>query len=566
MHVHAMFFKNLKHLTSAAQIGDSEMNYKFKTKPYEHQYKAFMEHRNQQFFALFMDMGCGKTKTTIDIAGYKYWVNQINAMIIIAPNNVHTQWVNEEIPKHCSVDYKCFIWDSVKINTKRYKKQFDDFIVSNVQALKIFAINIEAFQSNKIITYLKLFIDKYKCFIIIDESSRIKNPKAKRSKTLHQLSSVGHRCILTGTPAAKTPFDIWSQFEFLKNNFFGVNYFMFQHKYGVLMTGRNPITGGRYKTIIDEKTFNMIKSKIKKLKKEEDTDQLGLSHYEIISTIYGISIKDAVHIASSEKFKKYKNLEELKEKISFCTTSIKKEDCLDLPKKVYQKIYVDMSKEMQIVYTELKKKMFAKYAGQELSVQNKISLCIRLMQICGGFFPWSEEYEVNNTFAQRHIAEPIGTKNNKVEALINDLQEIDPDEQIIVWGHFVAELELLYESLSKNYTCCLFYGKTPQDKRDEIKKEFLNGKYKIFIASSNVGAFGLNLQVASLQYFYSNTFKTENRLQCEDRSHRIGAEKTCVYKDLIYKDSIDEKILKIIVEGKSINDYFKETPIERILE
>jgi len=74
----------------------------------------------------------------------------------------------------------------------------------------------------------------------------------------------------------------------------------------------------------------------------------------------------------------------------------------------------------------------------------------------------------------------------------------------------------------------------------------------------------LNLQIASLQYFFSNSFMVEARLQAEDRSHRIGMTGPAVYKDIIVKGTIDEKIYENIVQGRDLNDFFKASSIEDI--
>ena len=84
----------------------------FKTKPYKHQLDAFNKFKDREYFALFMDMGTGKTKTALDIAAYKFLKKEINAVLIIAPNNVHMQWIQEQVPIHLAVEHKCFVWES----------------------------------------------------------------------------------------------------------------------------------------------------------------------------------------------------------------------------------------------------------------------------------------------------------------------------------------------------------------------------------------------------------------------------------------------------------------------
>ena len=234
----------------------------FKTKPYDHQLEAFDKFKDSELFALFMDCGTGKTKTTIDICAHKFLTNQINACLIIAPNLVHTQWIQEQFPIHCPIPYYSFIWTSVKYNMKIYKNHLDYFLTSDTKKLKVLAVNVEAFQSKTVLPTIKEFVKNHTCFIVVDESTRIKTPKAKRSMLIYRLHKYGHRCILTGTPTTKSPIDLWGQFEFLKNNYFGINHFIFQHRYSIMRKDVNPKTDQMYQTLIDEKTFSIVKSKL----------------------------------------------------------------------------------------------------------------------------------------------------------------------------------------------------------------------------------------------------------------------------------------------------------------
>ncbi len=530
-------------------------------KPYAHQVEAFEKFKNEQFFGLFMDMGTGKSKIAIDICSYKFSKKEINACLIIAPNNVHSQWIKEQFPIHCKIDYESFTWLSSKKNNSLVKRRLEDFLVVEPGVrLKVLAVNVEAFQSVGILTTIGKYVKNHKCFIIIDEATRIKSPTARRSKAIHKLNKYGCRCILTGTPTAKSPFDLWSQFQFLRANYFECNYFIFQHRYGVMMRGINIITGGKYFTLIDEKTYNIAAFKIKKLKEVRLGNKLMPDDYEALAVILGISEKNIHFIEANPNFSRYKRLDELKEYIANDVFTVTKAKCLDLPPKVYEKIFVDMPKDQRQIYDNLKTQLLAEYEGQELTVLNKIALTTRLMQICGGFFPFTDDKGV------KHI-KPIGKSNAKLEVLIADMEETG-NEQIIIWAQFINELELLYKTLSKDFqfSSALYYGKTEQSERERIIKDFKGQKIKIFIGNPQTAGFGLNLQTCTLQYFFSNSFRTENRLQAEDRSHRIGVKKTCVYKDIIMKNSIDESIFKNIATGKSLNDFFKSKSLKEILE
>lgn len=541
----------------------------FKTEPYAHQLEAFERFKDAAYFALFMDMGTGKTKVTIDIAAYKWEKGDINAILLIAPNNVHTQWVKEQLPLHCSAPYTPFIWSSGLVGRGYYKSQLDKFIALPSPTLKVFAINVEAFQSESVIPYVAKFVKTYKCLIVIDEATRIKNVSAKRTKVIHRLEKYGYRAILTGTPTAKSPFDLWSQMEFLKANYFKCNYFIFQHRYGVMAKAKNYVTGQVYTATISEEDFWKVKRYIKNYKLQKG-GILSPVDYEVIGKLHGISLKNIYFIEKQEVYAKYKRLDELKAIIAADTFSVKKADCLDLPPKVYEHIYVDMSKAQKEIYNSLVKDLIAHYKDKELTVLNKISLTMRLMQVVGGFFPFVEPEEHRNAngiyYKYKAAGELIGETNIKLTALLADLEEVDIQEtKIIIWCHFVSELKYIYAELKKHYTCCLYYGGTPDLERKQIIEDFKAGKYEIFIGNAATAGFGLNLQNATLQYYFSNSFRTEDRLQAEDRSHRIGVKSTVVYKDIIAKGTVDERVYNNIAVGRDLNDYFKSVTLDDLL-
>ena len=541
---------------------------KFKTEPYAHQLEAFDMLKDEEYFALFCEMGTGKSKIAIDIAVYKYEQGAIDAVLLIAPNGVHAQWVREQFPTHCSVPYKTFVHSSAKKGTNVYQNSLDDFLTPKSKKLKVFAVNVEAFQSDSIVPTVATYMKTNNVFTIVDESTRIKTPTAKRSKTIHKLEKYGQRCILTGTPATKAPFGLWSMFQFLHKDYFDCNFFIFQARHGVMMQGVNERTGGRYKTLIDEKTWNIASSQLKEAT-ELRGGTLMPDDYLAVAAGLGLSEKNVKFIEKQKTYKRFKRLDELKTKIDPITYYATKEECLDLPEKIYKSIELEMSKEHRKVYTTLKKNMLVEYAEKELTVVNKVALTTRLMQICGGFFPYTEEYD--REFGQEtvHIvhkkAELIGKKNLKLECIKEQLEETS-SFPVIIWARFTAEIEALHMALKKDYKVALYYGATSAHKREEIIEDFKLGEYDIFLGNTQVGAFGLNLQNATTQFYYSNTFNVEERLQAEARSHRLGVKSACLYTDIVFKNTVDEKIQKAIVAGKDLNDFFKAKSLTEIFE
>lgn len=531
--------------------------------PYQHQMDAFNFIKEKNYFALFMEQGTGKSKVIIMKTHYMYCQGLIDRVIIIAPNALKRQWVREQFTEHYPDVFSCCIWENQK--SKKFDLAFNNFCSKN--HLKIFSINIEAFQSKVIYTYIKKFLNKGEVFIVVDESTIIKNPKAKRTKTIVEgFRNRKYKCILTGTPTPNSPFDLYSQFDFIKNNFFNIPYFYFTHRYGIMLKGTNHKTGKDYETTIDETTYHKIKQMLKSYNK------LNNKVFETLSIFFKTSIKNIILINSMEKFYPYKNLNELNKTIDYCTFKIKKSDCLNLPEKIYETLEVELSKEQKEIYIQLQKEMIAEYENVELSILNKLTMFLRLQQITGGNFPYPEveikkkiiEDKEDNFLIVNFKNKRI--KNNpKLKALKEDLECVSNDTSIIIWAVFIAELELIYEELKDNYKCGLYIGKTSDFDREKIIDDFKHKKIQILILSPALGEKGLNLQISTLHYFYSNDYRADRRLQAEDRSHRIGQKNNVVYKDIICLSSVDQKILSVLKLKESLIDFFRNKPLEKII-
>ena len=527
-------------------------------KPYKYQQEVFDFIKNKDQFALFMEQGTGKSKVTIMKTQHLYDKNLIDKVVIIVPNALKFQWVREQFKTHFDRKYSSCVWQNKK--TKKFEADFDKFCQKT--HLKILSVNIESFSSSYFEKFLKKFLDssKKEAFIVVDESTTIKNPTAIRSKKIVKgFRRRRFKAILTGTPVPHSPFDLWNQFEFLRENFFKMNYYHFTHRYGIIMKMRNWKTDKSFETLLTQDIFEKVKNEVAGYKIND-----GL--LERLSSKYELKKSDVIKILKSNNYIPYKNMEELNDQIDKITVKKNKKDCLDLPDKVYETLEVELSLEQKRIIKELKKEAVAFYEGKELTVVNIVSMCIRFQQITGGHFP-TPVHHVKRTINKEGVVEELykieydnkPIKNNpKIKALQQDLECVSRDTQIIVWAIFVPELKLIHNTLRKDYKCGLIYGSTQTDEREKIIESFKSREIQILIISSSIGQMGLNLQVSNLHYFYSNDYRPDRRLQAEDRSHRIGQKNKVTYKDIICLDSIDQKI-KLVLSGKEkIINFFRK--------
>lgn len=211
------------------------MMFEYKYKPYPYQEYAIERFRDSEYFALFCDMGTGKTKMNIDIAAWKFYNNQINLLVVLAPKNVYLNWYYTELPKHMPVDYVCkTYWSGMG---KRDMADLKSFYQLKTNILKILLINIESIRTEKGFNILKVFLKDHKSFITVDESTVIKSHNSIQGKRSRELSPLGlTKSILTGYPSPNSCLDYFGQIEFLKKGLSGHrSYFYFRNYYTVIM-------------------------------------------------------------------------------------------------------------------------------------------------------------------------------------------------------------------------------------------------------------------------------------------------------------------------------------------
>ena len=191
------------------------MKYKFQTKPYAHQLTALEKSWNRDTFAYFMEMGTGKTKVLIDNLAMLYDKGKVDGALIVAPKGVVGTWYNQELPTHLPnhIENVTVLWQS-NINKKQQDKL--DQLFKTGQDLHVLIMNVEAFSTDKGLYFAKKFLRSHKSLMAIDESTTIKNPKAKRTKNILELTNLcKYRRIMTGSPVTKNPLDLYTQCYFL---------------------------------------------------------------------------------------------------------------------------------------------------------------------------------------------------------------------------------------------------------------------------------------------------------------------------------------------------------------
>jgi len=488
------------------------IDYKFKTKPFDHQSKAFFESREKTAFALLMEQGTGKTKVILDNVCYLYANGKVDGLLVIAPNGVNRNWILNECPAHIPdyIDYKAAWY--VSSPSKKEEKAISNTL--GHLGLKIIAMNIEALATVKGVNFAKNFLLSYRTMLVIDESTTIKNHKAIRTKNLLKIGvQAKYRRIMTGTPVTQGPLDLFTQFTFLDPYILHTHsYYAFRNRYAILREIR---TNGRS-----------------------------------FMTVVG-----------------YTNIDELTKIIAPHSFRVTKKECLDLPDKLYSKRYVTLSENQKRLYTQLKKEIVAEFNGMVMTTPLALTKLLRLQQIIGGFFvpdqqlvlEDADEESIQGTlgFENRKVKpEPIDAVNPRIESLSQLLEETDG--KVIIWARFRSEIKSICERIRSNFegkSCVEYHGGIDNATRsDNVRRFQEDPECRFFVGNVQAGGKGLNLHAASTVIYYSNDFSLENRLQSEDRAHRIGQQNNVTYIDMIAEGTMDVKVVDVLRNKKSIAD------------
>ena len=464
------------------------MNYKFKTKPYAHQLTALEKSWDKTEYGYFMEMGTGKSKVLVDNMAMLYDKGRINGAIIVAPKGVYRNWYSQEIPNHLAshIQPTMVLWTALTSKTK--DKEYQSLFKTG-HDLHILIMNVEALSTKKGLEFATKFMSCHKTMIAIDESTTIKNPSAKRTKAILKLGKEAtYRRILTGSPVTKSPLDLFTQCGFLNSYLLG---------YDSFYAFRN-----RYANMIDR--------------------NFGGRRVQLIGS--------------------YKRLDELAEKLKVFSYRVLKEDCLDLPDKVYIRREVDLTEEQSKAYSSMKSAALASLNGKMATAPHILTQMMRLHQITCG-----------------HLKNDDGTiteiKNNRLKELVNLLDEVEG--KVIIWANYVHDIEHIVKTISDEFgsdSIVQYYGAIPAEQRQENIEKFQdpNSKARFFIGNPQTGGYGITLTCANTVVYYSNGYDLEKRLQSEDRAHRIGQNKSVTYVDFIAPKTVDEKIVKALRKKMNI--------------
>lgn len=549
--------------------------------PFGHQKEAIDRYKDKDDIALFFEMGCGKSFTTLQIAQEKFKAGQIKGLLVIAPNDVHRQWY-DELVFGVDKDHDGVMWQELQINFEAQcfggrggQKELYPFIYPDT--FKFVSVNVDTFSQPHKWEEIVNWANSSDYMIAIDEATVIKNPTSKRSQRLlyefndikkHGKSIVSSikkcpvRAVLTGTPVTNGPMDLWSIMEFVHPNYFNRNYYSFRAYYG-MFTKLAVETGYGQRNVdvlLTEKTWRAI---------HDSKD------FTEAACLFGCSEDTYMTIKHQDKFiGPYKHADELKELLKPVATFKKLTDCVDMPSVQYIERKVGMSDAQQAVYSSMQKDLLAQYGDHVTTAANKLIVSLRLQQISSGFIMGQkalaeDEWDFSSLTDNPEAVDTkdlmpnevvwIGDTNPKLDALMRDVAECD--KPLLILTRYSAEAAKIFELCQKEgYRTGLFTGWKVVGGIDAFK----NGELDILVANSSKISRGFNLQIAHTTLFYSNTFSMETRQQAEFRTFRMGQQHPCLYIDYT-SSKIDDMINTALKMKKGLLEYIREAPIAEII-
>jgi len=315
-------------------------------------------------------------------------------------------------------------------------------------------------------------------WLCVDESHLIKNHNSTRTKRATNLAKkFNKRVCMTGTPTTGKLVDLFAQFRLLDNRIFGTRFSDFKNRYCIM--------GGYEGRVI-----------------------VG-----------------------------YQNVGEMMEFIAPSTFRAVKEQCLDLPEKVYQQRYITMPAQQKKAYKDAYKDMLMVLEDETVGIKNALEALLRLSQITSG------------QLKDEHLPAPKINEALKVVDACGD--------PVVLWSCFKQEQYRLYEALCKEHGpeyIGLINGDVGPAERDELVQRFQRRELIALVASQAAGGIGINLTAASTQVFLSNTYQATHRLQAEDRLHRVGQENSVTIIDLIAEGTVDQAIQISLTSKKDVID------------
>ncbi len=452
------------------------------SEPMRHQTAAVAKLKGSRVGGLFMDMGTGKSLTAMMLAEHRQ--DRVDKVWWGCPCSLRRNVVGE-ILKHTTAGEA-----DIHILTSESRDE-------EIAAATWIVFGIESVgQSDAVTLKLARHVSE-RSMMIVDESTFIKGPRAKRTDRLTKIGSVcRYRLVMTGTPLTQGIVDLYAQMRFLSEKILG------------------------YSSFWSFARAHVVYRKEKINGREITTD----------------------HIIG------YRQIEPVIENVAPYVFQITKSECLDLPEKIHVERSFEMTPEQREVYEAIKVDMILNrsvddFVGRGASIA-LFRLFAALQKVTAGIHRRSD-----GSFIE----------HDRVDTLMRFVGQVPEREPTIVWTKFRACADQILPALEKEYgrgCATIFDGRYTDSGKQANLARWREGRHRFLLATAESGGRGLTLNESAFAFFYADGFKYENRQQGEDRIHRIGQGRRPTYGSIHCEDSIDERIRQNIAsKGATLGDF-----------
>lgn len=239
------------------------------------------------------------------------------------------------------------------------------------------------------------------------------------------------------------------------------------------------------------------------------------------------------------------NEEYLAAKIKPYVYQVTKDECLELPPKMHECYSFHMGDEQSYYYQQIKNDMFdlldAYDENYTMTSYIIFKLFTSLQQVVSGFHPQYGEFD-----------------NPRLEMLEHVVWSLPEDEKAVIFCKYAYDVDVITKTLGEDFPVAWFDGRKNTKQRQQAIDDFANGS-RFLVVTQSTGGHGLNLQdYANHAIFYNNGFKYSERIQAEDRLHRIGQQSKVTYIDLFCHCGIDDRIESALRNKGDVVENFRD--------
>jgi SNF2 family DNA or RNA helicase len=460
-----------------------------------HQRREYEDHWRSEARALLWQMRTGKSKATVDKAMRLRTEGLIDAVLVLAPKGVHSDWANVHLSKHAwkGVPYYAHVWRSTPASAAlgaRHDKSLERLFAYR-DGLAVFCVNSESIVHDRIHKVVSRFLRRRRVMLVCDESDDFRSPSSTRSRRARGFRDhCAFRQILTGTPVANSPLHAWAQFEILQREALGFkNFGDFKARYAEFTTVTS--RGGR--------TFPQLAG--------------------------------------------YQHLEELRASMARFSSVVTREDVPGLPHLLPIRREVEPSPEAARAYEQLRKELVADIEGERVTeAADGGKRLIKLQQCLSGF-----------VIGDDGVARGLGAVNPRLVALVREVADF-PGKSL-VWCQFHYDVRAVVAALeAEGIRSVEYHGLTSAPDRAKNEGLFRSDPgVRVMVGTASAGGRGKDFSSAGQIVWYSHTPNLVTRDQGSERATVMGGLPIPVV-DLVVPGTVEDRFLAMLQVKRDVAD------------